>query len=134
MNKDRHSHEPTQDEREEKPASGGTRRNFIRAPLGLAAGSIAVPSLLDSLAIKAKADGKCNLTLAPRYYPLAHFAPQIDLSGKLAVITGASRGNGRAVGEALTALGVDVAVGSQIPMPHSTVWPPIAAIGRMPRQ
>jgi 2-deoxy-D-gluconate 3-dehydrogenase len=100
--------EPAPDEREQKSASGDTRRSFIRTPLALA-GSIAVPSLLGSLAVKAKADGECNgLTLAPRYYPLAHFEPQIDLSGKLAVITGASRGNGRAVGEALSALGVDV--------------------------
>lgn len=107
MNQDKDK--PSHDEREDKPASGDTRRNFIRAPLGLAAGSIAVPSLLGSLAGKAKADGKGNsLTLAPRYYPLAHFEPQIELSGKLAVITGASRGNGRAVGDALVALGVDV--------------------------
>lgn len=109
MNKDKPSNKPAQDGSEEKPASGDTRRNFIRAPLGLAASSIVVPSLLGSLAVKAKADGKRNdLRLAPRYYPLTHFEPQIDLSGKLAVITGASRGNGRAVGDALTALGVDV--------------------------
>ena len=100
--------EPFRIKHEEKPGSGGTRRNFLGTPLALA-GSIAVPSLLGSLAVKAKADGECNdLTLAPRYYPLARFEPQIDLSGKLAVITGASRGNGRAVGEALSALGVDV--------------------------
>ncbi|MGH9619561.1 MAG: hypothetical protein ACRD45_07605, partial [Bryobacteraceae bacterium] len=61
-----------------------------------------MPSLLGGLAVQAKAVGKRNgLVLAPRYYPLTRFKPQIDLSGKLAVITGASRGNGRAVGEAL---------------------------------
>lgn len=109
MNKDTNRHEPAQDEREAKPASGGTRRDFIRAPLALGAGSIVAPSLLGGLAIKAKADGERNdLRIAPRYYPLAHFEPQIDLSGKLAVITGASRGNGRAIGDALTALGIDV--------------------------
>lgn len=108
MNNDTHSHGPSRDEREEKPASGDTRRNFVRTPLALAA-SIAVPSLLGGLAVQAKAVGKRNgLVLAPRYYPLTRFKPQIDLSGKLAVITGASRGNGRAVGEALAALGVDV--------------------------
>jgi NAD(P)-dependent dehydrogenase (short-subunit alcohol dehydrogenase family) len=109
VDKGKHSQESSRDEREEKRPSGGTRRNFIRTLLGLAAGSVALPSLLASLAVQAKADGTCNnLRLAPRYYPLKQFKPQINLSGKLAVITGASRGNGRAVGEALYALGVDV--------------------------
>jgi NAD(P)-dependent dehydrogenase (short-subunit alcohol dehydrogenase family) len=87
--------------------SGIKRRHMI----ALAAGSIAAPSLLGSLAGKAKADATSNnLIVAPRYYPLGRgdFNPEIDLRGKLAVITGASRGNGRAIGEALTALGVDV--------------------------
>jgi NAD(P)-dependent dehydrogenase (short-subunit alcohol dehydrogenase family) len=77
-------------------------------PLALAAGSIVMPALLDGLAIDAKADkGGDKVTIAPRYYP-NHFKAQIDLADKLAVITGASRGNGRAVGEALAELGVDV--------------------------
>lgn len=100
----------------------------MRTPLALA-GSIAVPSLLGSLAVQAKADGKYNdLRLAPRYYPLARFKPQIDLSGKLAVITGASRGNGRAVGEALSALGVDVIGTSRNPatIPDAPAFPMLA--------
>src|SRR5260370_13432641 len=73
-----------------------------------------MPSLLG---INAKADGKGNdVTIAPRYYPLHNFKPEIDLRGKLAVITGASRGNGRAVGEALTALGVGVIGTSRNPV------------------
>ena len=36
------------------------------------------------------------------------FTPQVMLAGKLAVVTGASRGNGRAIGDALTERGVDV--------------------------
>ena len=90
-------------------SSGRTRRDFIKRPLALAAGSIAMPSLLASVALNAKASvNRDHVRVAPRYYPLNHFNPQIELTGKLAVITGASRGNGRAVGEALTALGVDV--------------------------
>jgi hypothetical protein len=88
----RESHRPAGERRE--PESGGRRRDFIRTPFALAAGS-----LLGGLAATAKADGKCgSLMLAPRYFPLMQFNPQIDLNGKLAVITGASRGNGRAVG------------------------------------
>jgi NAD(P)-dependent dehydrogenase (short-subunit alcohol dehydrogenase family) len=100
-----------QNKHEKKPSNslGETRRNFIKKPLMLAAGSIVVPSFLGSLVAKAKADGNGNqVSIAPRYYQLRHFRPEIDLTGKLAVITGASRGNGRAIGEALTALGVDV--------------------------
>jgi hypothetical protein len=101
----------SQNKREEEPSKSwdGTRRDFIKKPLALAAGSIVMPSWLGSLMADAK-DNKHgdDLTIAPRYYPLNHFRPEINLTGKLAVITGASRGNGRAIGEALTALGVDV--------------------------
>jgi hypothetical protein len=100
-----------QNKREEELSNslGETRRNFIKKPLMLAAGSIVMPSLLGRLAAAARADGNGNhVAIAPRYFPLNHFRPEIDLTGKLAVITGASRGNGRAIGEALTALGVDV--------------------------
>src|SRR5262245_27454234 len=50
---------------------------------------------------KAKAAGdsadRVHLKVDPRYYPLEHFRPDIDLTGKLAVVTGASRGNGLAI-------------------------------------
>src|SRR6266540_1353542 len=108
---------------------GGTRRDFIKRPLALAVGSIVVPSFLGSLIAKAKANRDGNdLTIAPRYYPLNHFNPQIDLKGKLAVITGASRGNGRAIGEALAALGVDVIGTSRDPasVPNPPAYPLLA--------
>src|SRR5438093_6725646 len=108
---------------------GGTRRNFIKKPLMLAAGSIVMPSFLGSLLANAKADRHGNdLSIAPRYYPLNHFHPQINLTGKLAVITGASRGNGRAIGEALTALGVDVIGTSRDPagVPNPPAYPLLA--------
>jgi NAD(P)-dependent dehydrogenase (short-subunit alcohol dehydrogenase family) len=120
-----------QNKLEEKPSNslGETRRNFIKKPLVLAAGSIVMPSFLGSLLANAKADGHGNdLSIAPRYYPLNHFHPQINLTGKLAVITGASRGNGRAIGEALTALGVDVIGTSRDPagVPNPPTYPLLA--------
>src|SRR5215469_18930133 len=88
---------------------GTTRRDFIKSPLALAAGSVLVPPLLANFSREAEAQGKATaVRIAPVYYPLENFRPDIELTGKLAVITGASRGNGRAVAEALTALGVDV--------------------------
>ena len=120
-----------QNKREEEPSksSGQTRRDFIKKPLALAAGSIVIPSLLGDFVAKAKADGNgSRVTIAPRYYPLNQFRPEIDLTGKLAVITGASRGNGRAVGEALTALGVDVIGTSRNPagVPNPPAYPLLA--------
>jgi 3-oxoacyl-[acyl-carrier protein] reductase len=78
------------------------RRDLLKAPLALAAGA-----LVSGGASEAKAE-KSDVSIDPRYYPRKHFDPDIDLSGKLAVITGASRGIGRAIGEILAALGVDV--------------------------
>lgn len=102
--------EPSQRKRGDKAAKspGGTRRRFLKTP-ALSVGAFVVPTLIDSVAGNAKADEKpSKLAIDPVYYPLEHFTPQIDLRGKLAVITGASRGNGRAAGEALSALGVNV--------------------------
>ncbi len=107
-----------------------TRRGLLKkSPLALAVGSIAVPPLLAGLADRARADGPPGgVKLAPRYYPLESFDPEIDLRGKLAVITGASRGLGRAVGEALTALGVDVIGTSRNPVrvPNPPAFPLLA--------
>jgi len=52
---------------------------------------------------------------APKYYPKPSHVPEITLSGKVAVITGASRGIGLAVGLALQALGVQVIGTSRTP-------------------
>jgi NADPH:quinone reductase-like Zn-dependent oxidoreductase len=89
--------------------SGITRRAFLKAPAAVVATSIALPSVFGNMFMVdiAKADAS-NTILTPRYYPLEDFEPEINLHGKLAVITGASRGIGRAAAEALTAHGADV--------------------------
>jgi NAD(P)-dependent dehydrogenase (short-subunit alcohol dehydrogenase family) len=102
-----------------------TRRNVLRSG-ALAGGALALPSLAGSLVTGAKAATQSTSPmLAPLYYPLSNFTPDIDLRGKLAVITGASRGNGRAIGEALLARGVDVIGTSRDPagVPNPPAYP-----------
>jgi hypothetical protein len=64
-----------QNKRDEKSSKswGETRRDFIKKPLALAAGSILMPSLLGSRGAEAKTDKHDDVTIAPRYYPgLSH--------------------------------------------------------------
>ena len=83
----------------------GRREALRRAGVLIAAGAVGGSVLGQPAAVRASGG---EVELAPRYYPRKGFKPAIDLSGKLAVITGASRGNGRAVGEALASIGVNV--------------------------
>jgi NAD(P)-dependent dehydrogenase (short-subunit alcohol dehydrogenase family) len=100
-------HEMPEDNRTRAPQSRGlARRDLLKAPLALAAGAVISPWL--SGESRAKEDKKPKASIAPNYYPLKKFKPEIKLKNKLAVITGASRGIGRAVGESLSALNVDV--------------------------
>ena len=86
-----------------------TRRDFLKAPAAVAATSVALPSVFGNVFMVDATKADAGLTiLAPRYYPLEVFTPEIGLQGKLAVITGASRGIGRATAEALLALGAEV--------------------------
>ena len=117
------------DQRQQHDASrtsaGLTRRQILKTG-ALAAGAVAVPSLGGRLTSTARAQSEsCALTLTPRYFPIANFTPEIDLKGKLAVISGASRGNGRAVGETLAARGVDVIGTSRNPagVPNPPTFP-----------
>ena len=88
---------------------GLSRRHLFGTPLALAAGSVAAPALLSTLSGEAQAShGNGNPRLDPKYYPLRHFRPDISLRNKLVVVTGASRGNGRAIGDALATLGAKV--------------------------
>lgn len=118
MNKTIHIEDP---DGNTKSSSRISRRDMIRkSSVALAAGSLLWG------AGEARANGSSDdVTLAPRYYPRRNFRPDINLSGKLAVITGASRGNGRAIGEALAALGVDVIGTSRDPggVPNPPLFP-----------
>jgi hypothetical protein len=98
---------PDQDSAKPRGDAAASRRTFLGATLalGVASGGGSIALLAPG---RAKADTDQQARLDPRYFPLRHFDPEISLAGKLAVITGASRGNGRAIGEALSALGVDV--------------------------
>src|SRR5436309_6872010 len=103
---------------------GLSRRHLFRTPLAFAAGAAASTSLLTTFASAAQSD-EDQPKVDPRYYPLGHFKPDINLQGKLAVITGASRGNGRAIGEALSALGANVLGTSRNPatVPNPPAFP-----------
>lgn len=86
--------------------SGLSRRDLIRVG-GLAAAA----GVGGAIPMAAAADGnrhRCRTTLFPKYFPRRRFTPQIDIAGKFAVITGASRGIGRATAEELVARGVTV--------------------------
>jgi NAD(P)-dependent dehydrogenase (short-subunit alcohol dehydrogenase family) len=92
----------------ESSGGGVTRRALLGkqavASVGLLAGSHLVGGSFGA----DPAVASSAVSLSPRYYPLTNFTPEIDLAGKVAVITGASSGNGRAAGEALAAGGVEV--------------------------
>jgi NAD(P)-dependent dehydrogenase (short-subunit alcohol dehydrogenase family) len=86
---------------------GLTRRGLLEKQAAVGAGYLAAKALLGgSLADRAAASN--HVTLHPQFYPLSSFTPDIDLRGKVAVITGASTGIGRAAGKALAARGVRV--------------------------
>lgn len=88
---------------------GMTRRNFLSSPLVATPVSVALPTLAGALMpLSAFAADDSQLVLTPRFYPLGEFQPEIDLEGRIAVVTGASRGIGRATAEALVDAGVVV--------------------------
>jgi len=87
------------------PAAATTtsRRSLIKAGGALAAAGVG------SLAVGASAQPPpFQIRTFGKYYPIADFTPEFDLAGKFAVVTGASRGIGRATAEALVARGVTV--------------------------
>ena len=105
-----------------QPQPGLTRRRLIASSV---AGSLAAPLLFGERAREAAAAFD-QLRAVPVYFPRSPFTPDIpDLSGKLAVVTGASRGNGRAVGDALMALGATVVGTSRNPagVPNPPAFP-----------
>ena len=88
------------------------RRQFVVA---LASGAVVAPALLGTDPLHATAAPPFRVRPAPIFYPGPDSLPEIDLADKVAVITGASRGIGLAVGLALQDLGVQVIGTSRTP-------------------
>ena len=89
-----------------------SRRRFM---LGLASGGFLAPALLTDNGAYAATAPPFEVRLSPRYYPKPNHSPEVNLAGKVAIITGASHGIGLAVGLALQALGVQVIGTSRTP-------------------
>src|SRR5687768_5731761 len=89
---------------ERKEVQAPTRRALLKTSVASALGATAL--LSSSLISRSARADTCEVALYPRYYPTD--APLAPLTGKLVVITGASRGNGRATGLALHQLGATV--------------------------
>ena len=96
-----------------KSTHSESKRRFLVA---LAGGGVVAPLALltDNLAFAATPP-PFEVRPAPRYYPKPDPVPEINLAGKVAIVTGASRGIGLAVGLALEALGVQVIGTSRTP-------------------
>ena len=82
-----------------------SKRRFLAA---VASGGLVAPALLTGNLARAATAPPFQVRLAPKYYPTPNHVPEINLAGKVAIITGASHGIGLAVGLALQALGVQV--------------------------
>jgi NAD(P)-dependent dehydrogenase (short-subunit alcohol dehydrogenase family) len=91
-----------------RPARAVTRRTLLKTQVAASTGYLAGNLLLGEAIAADPAVAASNVSIGPRFYPLTNFSPEIDLAGKIAVITGASSGNGRAAGEALSKRGVEV--------------------------
>jgi NAD(P)-dependent dehydrogenase (short-subunit alcohol dehydrogenase family) len=95
-----------------KSTHSESRRSFL---LALASGGLVAPALLSNNLVMAATAPPFEVRLAPKYYPTPNHVPEINLAGKVAIITGASRGIGLAVGLALQAIGVHVIGTSRTP-------------------
>lgn len=89
-----------------------SRRHFLTA---MVSSGIGAAALLGSKPTRASTPPPFEVRPAPKFYPMPNYIPQITLAGKVAVITGASRGIGLAVGLALQALGAQVVGTSRTP-------------------
>lgn len=85
------------------PARGVSRRRLLQGSL---AGSAAAVLFRGAAAPAFAAAGP--VALSPVYYPKdpTAFTQGVDIAGTLAIVTGAPRGNGRAIAEALAAANV----------------------------
>jgi NAD(P)-dependent dehydrogenase (short-subunit alcohol dehydrogenase family) len=99
-----------------KSTHSESKRRFLA---GLASAGLVAPALLTDNLTRAAPAPPFEVRLAPKYYPTPNHVPEINLAGKVAVITGASHGIGLAVGLALQALGVQVIGTSRTPAAYS---------------
>ena len=95
-----------------KNTNSESRRHFIAA---LATSGVAATGLLNVTSARAATIPPFEVRPAPKFFPKSSYVPEIGLAGKVAVITGASRGIGLAVGLALQVLGVQVIGTSRTP-------------------
>jgi NAD(P)-dependent dehydrogenase (short-subunit alcohol dehydrogenase family) len=95
-----------------KSTHSESKRRFLGA---LACGGLVAPALLTDNLARAATAPPFEVRLSPKYYPKPNHVPEINLAGKVAVITGASRGIGLAVGLALQTNGVQVIGTSRTP-------------------
>lgn len=81
-----------------------SRRDVLRmsAPIGAAATFGIASSTVSSTASASGGHTPSQEVIRPRFFPRRKLRDQIDLQGKCVVISGASRGIGRAIGESLT--------------------------------
>lgn len=94
-----------------------SRRHFL---VGVASSGIAATGLLSAKSAHASTiPPPFEVRPAPKFYPKPSYVPELTLAGKVAVITGASRGIGLAVGVALQALGVQVIGTSRTPAAYA---------------
>jgi NAD(P)-dependent dehydrogenase (short-subunit alcohol dehydrogenase family) len=85
-----------------------TRRGLLKRQAAAGAGLLAAGIVPDGALAADAGAASASVAVHPRLYPLSSFVPEVDLRGKVAVITGASTGIGRAAGEALAARGAHV--------------------------
>ena len=108
-----------------KNSHSKSKRRFIA---GLASSGVAATVLLNVKSAHAATTPPFEVRLAPKFYPKPTYVPEITLAGKVAVITGASRGIGLAVGLALQALGLQVIGTSRTPAAYPAHPFPLLAL------
>ena len=91
-----------------EPELGLTRRGLLKRQAAAGAGLLAAGIVPGGVLAADGSAASTSVAVHPLLYPLSSYVPEVDLRGKVAVITGASTGIGRAAGEALAARGVHV--------------------------
>jgi len=109
MSRDHRRHSSNRD-----PTSSLSRRDLLGAAGWLVAAAAGAPSAF----AQSTSAPPLRTAVSPRYFPRDGFEPELSIGGKVAVITGASRGLGLATGLRLLTEGVDVIGTSRVPHQH----------------